>query len=46
MSVQTDVLTSWNPGAARRAVVDFVGRTVSDDVAVEERTAELAETGR
>ena len=37
MSVQTDVLTSWNPGAARRAVVDFVGRTVSDDVAVEER---------
>jgi phosphoglycolate phosphatase-like HAD superfamily hydrolase len=39
MSVQTDVLTSWNPGPARRAVVDFVERTVSDDVPVEERIA-------
>jgi phosphoglycolate phosphatase-like HAD superfamily hydrolase len=39
MSVQTELLTSWNPGAARRAVVDFVERTVSDDVPVEERIA-------
>jgi hypothetical protein len=39
MSVQTDVLTSWNAGAAREAVVEFVERTVSDDVPVEERMA-------
>jgi phosphoglycolate phosphatase-like HAD superfamily hydrolase len=39
MSAQTDALNSWNPGAARRAVVDFVERTLSDDVPVEERIA-------
>jgi phosphoglycolate phosphatase-like HAD superfamily hydrolase len=39
MSVQTELLTSWNPGAARRAVVEFVERTLSDDVPVEERIA-------
>jgi phosphoglycolate phosphatase-like HAD superfamily hydrolase len=39
MSVQTEVLTSWNPGAARQAVVDFVERTVSAGVPVEERVA-------
>ena len=39
MSVQTEVLASWNAGAARRAVVDFVERTVSEDVPVEERVA-------
>ena len=39
MSVQTEALTSWNAGAARQAVVEFVERTVSDDVPVEERLA-------
>jgi phosphoserine phosphatase len=39
VSVQTEVLTSWNAGAARRAVVDFVDRTVSDGIPVEERIA-------
>jgi phosphoglycolate phosphatase-like HAD superfamily hydrolase len=39
MSVQTDVLTSWNDGAARRAVVQFVDRTLADGVPVEERVA-------
>lgn len=39
MSVQTSVLSSWNPGVARQAVVDFVERTVSDGVPVEERVA-------
>ena len=39
MSVQTDVLTSWNAGAARQAVVEFVERTVSDGVPAEERIA-------
>jgi phosphoglycolate phosphatase-like HAD superfamily hydrolase len=39
MSVQTDVLTSWNAGAARRAVVQFVERTLADGVPVEERVA-------
>jgi phosphoserine phosphatase len=32
-------LTSWNAGAARQAVVDFVEHTVADDVPVEERVA-------
>src|SRR5450755_3218582 len=35
----TDVLATWNDGAARRAVVEFVERTASDDVPVEERVA-------
>jgi phosphoglycolate phosphatase-like HAD superfamily hydrolase len=39
MSVQTEVLTSWNAGPARRAVVEFVERTVSDGVPVQERVA-------
>jgi phosphoglycolate phosphatase-like HAD superfamily hydrolase len=39
MSVQADLLTSWNAGPARQAVVDFVERVVSDDVPVEERVA-------
>jgi phosphoserine phosphatase len=39
MSVQTEALTSWNAGAGRQAVVEFVERTVSDDVPVEERLA-------
>jgi phosphoserine phosphatase len=33
------VLTSWNDGAARRAIVEFVERTVSSAVPVEERVA-------
>ena len=33
------MLVSWNDGPARRAVVEFVERTVSDDVPVEERVA-------
>ena len=33
------VLTSWNDGAARRAIVEFVERTVSGAVPVEERVA-------
>jgi phosphoglycolate phosphatase-like HAD superfamily hydrolase len=33
------VLASWNDGAARRAIVEFVERTVSDAVPVEERVA-------
>ena len=32
-------LASWNEGAARRAVVEFVERTVSDRVPVQERVA-------
>jgi phosphoglycolate phosphatase-like HAD superfamily hydrolase len=39
VSVQTEVLTSWNAGAARQAVVDFVERTVAEDVPVDERIA-------
>jgi hypothetical protein len=39
MGVQTEVLTSWNAGAARRAVVEFVERTVSDGVPAQERVA-------
>ncbi len=34
-----NVLASWNDGATRRAVVEFVERTVSDGVPVEERVA-------
>jgi phosphoglycolate phosphatase-like HAD superfamily hydrolase len=33
------VLASWNDGTTRRAVVEFVERTVSDGVPVEERVA-------
>ena len=33
------VLASWNDGAAKQAVVEFVERTVSDAVPVEERVA-------
>lgn len=33
------MLASWNPGAARAAVEDFVKRTVSAGVPVEERVA-------
>ena len=39
MSVHAEALTSWNAGAARQAVVDFVARVVSDRVPVEERVA-------
>ena len=39
MSVKTEVLANWNAGAARHAVVEFVERTVSEDVPVEERVA-------
>jgi phosphoserine phosphatase len=39
VSLQTEVLTSWNAGAARQAVVDFVELTVASDVPVEERVA-------
>jgi hypothetical protein len=39
MSVETEVLTSWSPGAAKDAVVDFVERVVSAGVPVEERVA-------
>ena len=35
----TSTLASWNDGAARQAVVEFVERTVSDAVPVEERVA-------
>jgi len=38
----TDVLAAWNDGAARQAVVEFVERTVSDGVPVEERVAAFA----
>ena len=34
-----NVLAAWNDGAARQAVVEFVERTVSDGVPVEERVA-------
>jgi hypothetical protein len=39
MSVEAELLTSWNAGAARQAIVDFVERTVADDVPVQERVA-------
>jgi hypothetical protein len=35
----TNVLATWNDGAARRAVVEFAERTVSDGVPLEERVA-------
>ena len=38
----TDVLATWNEGAARQAVVEFVERTVSDGVPAEERVAAFA----
>jgi len=39
MSVEAELLTSWNASAARQAVVDFVKRTVAEDVPVQERVA-------
>ena len=39
MSVATEALASWKPGAARAAVEEFVKRTVSAGVPVEERVA-------
>jgi phosphoglycolate phosphatase-like HAD superfamily hydrolase len=39
MSVEAELLTSWNAGAARQAIVDFVERTVAEDVPVQERAA-------
>jgi hypothetical protein len=39
MSVQTQQLTRWSEGAAKRAIFEFVERTVSDEVPVEERVA-------
>jgi phosphoglycolate phosphatase-like HAD superfamily hydrolase len=39
MSAQTEVLTSWNAGAAKQAVIDFVLRTIASGVPVEERIA-------
>ena len=33
------MLESWKDGAARRTIVDFVGRTVADDVPLAERVA-------
>jgi phosphoserine phosphatase len=39
MSIQTEVLASWQAGAARRAVVDFVESTVSSGIPADERVA-------
>jgi hypothetical protein len=39
MNVQPEVLASWADGAARRAIVEFVERTVSAGVPVEARVA-------
>jgi len=39
MNVETEALASWTDGVARRAIVDFVERTASDGVPVEERVA-------
>jgi haloacid dehalogenase-like hydrolase len=39
MSVATDVLTRWNAGAARDAIVSFVEQTVAQGVPVGERVA-------
>jgi hypothetical protein len=39
VSIETEMLTSWNDGDARRAVVDFVERVESEGVPVEERIA-------
>ena len=35
----SDALATWNDGAAKRAIVEFVEQTVSDAVPVEERVA-------
>jgi hypothetical protein len=45
MSVLTEGLPSWNAGAARRAVVEFVERTVGGGVPVEERVAAFDNDG-
>jgi hypothetical protein len=39
MSVATDVLTRWNAGTGRDAIVAFVEQTVAEGVPVEERVA-------
>jgi phosphoserine phosphatase len=39
MNIQSGVLSSWTDRAARRAIVAFVERTVSESVPVEERVA-------
>src|SRR3954451_19746046 len=39
-----EILTSWNDGAAKQSIVDFVDRTVSD-VPVEERVATFDNDG-
>jgi phosphoserine phosphatase len=39
MSVVTDVLSRWNAGAARDAIVSFVEQTVAEGVPVAERVA-------
>jgi hypothetical protein len=39
MSVQTQVLASWNAGAAKDALVAFVERTLADEVPADERVA-------
>src|SRR3954453_13845750 len=39
-----EILTSWNDGAAKQSIVDFVARTVSD-VPVEERIATFDNDG-
>jgi hypothetical protein len=39
MGVQTEVLASWQAGAARQAILELVERTVSDGVPIEERVA-------
>jgi phosphoserine phosphatase len=39
MSVKTELLASWNAGAARDAVMEFVEQTVAQGVPVEERVA-------
>ncbi len=39
MSVQKELLASWNEGIARQAVVEFVERIVAEDVPIEERVA-------
>ena len=39
MSKVSRILATWNDGAARQAIVEFVDRTVADAVPVEERIA-------
>jgi len=41
----TDVLTSWNDGATRNAIVAFVERTVADGVPPEERVTVFDDDG-